>query len=182
MRSLLGKLSNAISAYRQPSRTETSRKRLEDLLWLYDCICVDTNDSSKCLDQQNDVLESVSARVQILGEEMLEQVATADTSFNFTLSVLPSSAGCGAGDGLFIENGMARVGDLVAFYPGTVFYAEDIDFFGGIDAIFPKEEEREHFILRGDGVLLDGQKKVLDLSLSDVNSLATSDGGDVESM
>jgi len=142
----------------------------------------DTNQGSNIT--SDDVLDSVSVWVRTLAEDMFERVAAVgdcSADVGFSLSVQPSNVGGDAGDGLFLARGAAKPGDLVAIYPGTVFYAEDLEFFGGIEAIFPNVQEREHFILRGDGILLDGQNKSLDFSQSFVNAMMTSDGGDVES-
>ena len=190
MRHLLGRvfafLSSGTVAPRQPQPSSfraISQNRQEDLLWLFDCLCI--GDKSRFTGSKSaELLESVSECVRTLAEEMLENVAAVgetSSTFEFSLSVQPSNVGGGAGDGLYVKGGAAKPGDLVAMYPGTVFYAEDVEFFGGIEAIFPNEQEREHFILRGDGILLDGQKKSLDFSQSDLNPMTTSDGGDVES-
>ena len=170
MRHLLGRvfafLSSGTVAPRQPQPSSfraISQNRQEDLLWLFDCLCI--GDKSRFTGSKSaELLESVSECVRTLAEEMLENVAAVgetSSTFEFSLSVQPSNVGGGAGDGLYVKGGAAKPGDLVAMYPGTVFYAEDVEFFGGIEAIFPNEQEREHFILRGDGILLDGQKRII---------------------
>lgn len=83
-------------------------------------------------------------------------------SFGFEVRVGPSSAthrGIGAGAGVFVD-GMARMGAVLALYPGVVFYPSDL-------MKLPTGTERfkgnEHLILRYDRTLLDASASSLAL-------------------
>jgi hypothetical protein len=83
-------------------------------------------------------------------------------SFGFGVRVVPSSAihrGVGAGAGVFVD-GMARMGSVLALYPGVVFYPSDL-------MRLPTGTERfrgnEHLILRYDRTLLDASAASLAL-------------------
>ena len=188
MRNFLGRVLGLSSSgtVTRASLRAISQNRHEDLLWLHACLGMGHHTNRRSNVAIDDILHSVSECVRTLAEDMFERVAAVGdcntaVDAGFSLSVQPSNVGGDAGDGLFMVRGTAKPGDLVAIYPGSVFYAEDVDFFGGTEAIFPNVKEREHFILRGDGILLDGQYKSLDFSQSFAGAMMTSDGGDVES-
>ena len=100
----------------------------------------------------------------------------------FELCLSTSLVGPNSGDGLFLKYGgkKGRIdpGNIVAMYPGTSLYHEDLSFFGGIDKMF-NEDEMNWFIHRSDGVLIDGLGKTHELK-SQAGTFSGSDGGDTE--
>jgi hypothetical protein len=100
----------------------------------------------------------------------------------FELCLSTSLVGPNSGDGLFLKYGgkKGRIdpGNIVAMYPGTSLYHEDLSFFGGIDKMF-NEDEMNWFIHRSDGVLIDGLGKTHELK-SQGGTFSGSDGGDTE--
>eukprot|EP00946_MAST-07B_sp_MAST-7B-sp1_P001615 g1615.t1 len=122
-------------------------------------------------------VESVVSRIVTGHAIELFQMLQGNETPGFSLEVKTSSLGDAAGDGLFVT-GAVQPGEIVALYPGTVYFAEELAFFGGVNAIF-QIHETTHFILRrADGILIDGLGKSLPLSCGGV--LAPSEDGDLE--
>jgi hypothetical protein len=108
-------------------------------------------------------------RAAVVAQHEAELRQAQRRSFGFGVRVGPSSAthrGSSAGSGVFID-GMARMGSVLALYPGIVFYPSDL-------MTLPTGVERfkgnEHLILRYDRTLLDASAG----SLALVPSTATS--------
>ena len=182
--------------------------RKQDMHWLQRCLTnanavKQSNDDDRNMSNQEDVEDIVSGIVRERALEMFEMLSRNITP-GFMLKVKPSSIGKAAGDGLFVVaasddstdewaiKGTAAVqpGDIVALYPGTVFFKEELEFYGGVNAIF-RVEETSHFIMRNaDGILIDGLGKTLPLnnrlqettlsSCVGTMSFVPSDGGDNE--
>eukprot|EP00949_MAST-11_sp_MAST-11-sp1_P003934 g3934.t1 len=121
---------------------------------------------------EKDVLERATAAATRASLPLLRGDA------EFQLEVKASGV-LGGEDGLFLSSvtaahKMLQAGDAVALYPGTVFFAEELQFFGGTRTVFANEE---HIISRGDGVVIDGKESTLNMTTS-ASVLVESSGGD----
>ena len=70
---------------------------------------------------------------------LLAQIQTNHTP-DHQLSIQNSLVGDSSGDGLFLEKGTLHPGSVVALYPGTALFHEEISFFGGVHHMFPEDE------------------------------------------
>lgn len=82
----------------------------------------------------------------------------------YSVGVDESTMGPGAGRGLVLR-GEARPGDLIAFYPGTVYTTRDIRWAGGYDAAFTRAgcATRDYFLSRVGGIVIDGLSSGFDV-------------------
>jgi len=113
-----------------------------------------------------DVAESLAElRDAIVAQYEAELREAQHRAFGFCVRVKPSGAntaeagGAGAGEGVFIE-GKARMGSVLAIYPGVVFYPSDIvKLVEGVERF----KGNEYLILRYDQTLIDASPQTLEL-------------------
>ena len=153
--------------------TTCRHHRAEDLAWLHKCLTGNVS-AMEDEDMEDIVSELVMQRVLDMFETLRKSAPP-----RFALEAKTSGLGGIAGDGLYVTSACVQPGEIVALYPGTVFFAEELHFFGGVNSIF-QVEDTSHFIVRNaDGILIDGLGKTLRLN-SGSGALAPSDGGDIE--
>ena len=151
------------------ARAAIAARRREDLRWLDTCLHGESRDGN----DEAEVLERVSATVLSHMLSLLEDVHRArDTGF--VLETRPSLVGPDAGDGLFVAHGAAEPGTAMTLYAGTAFFAETLDYFGGVQALW-RVEETSHFIMCDSCILIDGLGKELPPLAG--GALSSSDGG-----
>ena len=122
---------------------------------------------SPALHLDNDTPDDLAASLRELRQAVVEQY-NADMrnaqrhAFGFSVRVAPSGARClsaDAGHGVFID-GMARMGSVLALYPGVIFYPSDII---RLPTGTNRFKGNEHLILRYDRTLLDASPPSLAL-------------------
>jgi hypothetical protein len=159
-----------------PSLTELYRQEDLETLDAHLSTTTTTNNNNN-LDLDLD--ERVSTHVLQQTVQILAQLQS-NRGCDHQLSVQDSLVGENSGDGLFLHKGTRQPGNVVALYPGTAVYHEELAFFGGVHHMF-QEEEMDWFIHRADGVLIDGLGKTHALNaIGGGGALGSSDGGDVE--
>ena len=156
-----------------------SAQRAVDIAWLHKCLTSPAGEDGNTSGMADKDLEDVVSQLVMQRTLEMFKMLRANTPPSFGLEARTSGLGSAAGDGLFVTARALQPGEIVALYPGTVFFAEELEFFGGVSGIF-RDEETSHFIVRNaDGVLIDGLGKTLPLK-SGSGALAPSDGGDNE--
>ena len=182
----LGSQTTATSTTRTLSSIE--RRRQEDIQKLAALIPNPRNPSETSPEHQTNtttttttcIHERVSTHALQQTLHLLAQIQTNHTP-DHQLSIQNSLVGDSSGDGLFLEKGTLHPGSVVALYPGTALFHEEISFFGGVHHMFPEDEEMDWFIHRSDGVVIDGLGKTHELNaIGGGGNMASSDGGDTE--
>lgn len=186
-------LRSILSRFRRAFESKTSStgalslqtRRFEDVQWISECIMPPCDYQSNSMVGEEDLekhLSSIISQRVLTFFEMLEKGCRP----GYALESRNSTLGTDAGDGLFATSTSKTIkpGEIVALYPGTVFYAEELDFFGGVQSIF-QEDETSHFIVSNtDGILIDGLGKTLPLNHNSQGgfTLIPADGGDMDSV
>ena len=102
---------------------------------------------------------SEEVRAEAAAKRAVEMTAAQRRAFGFELSVGPSSAGAGAGDGVFLS-GEAAPGSVIAFFPGVTFEFHDILMLPGGTRFF---QGNENLMARYDKALIDSSPTALKL-------------------
>ena len=144
-----------LPSYEEQRETALDRVRLQanTLLgqWLTECPPPLPPESLRApiADEQRAELESERAKAKLAAQR---------AAFGFDLSVGPSSAGHGAGDGVFLT-GSAAPGSVVAFYPGVTYELTDVLMLPGGTRFF---QGNGHLMARFvDKALIDASPKAL---------------------
>jgi hypothetical protein len=101
-------------------------------------------------DDQRAVLEAERAEAKLAAQR---------AAFGFELSVGPSSAGVGAGNGVFLT-GSTPPGSVIAFYPGVTYELTDVLMLPGGTRFF---QGNGHLMARFDKAIVDASPKALEL-------------------